>query len=212
MSCTHYDVASTFYKIVEDLYIKEEKSQKIYKFNMIKGIWEEPRNLKGEFIRIMTAYMQILELGSINKRLFSCDDKEYQEKKFKYQVFIKQDSTITSIINIFKSIVASVETAFDLDPDNRAVINFKNGIYNLETNTFRARCISDMFTKALDFDYLTEYNQMCFDEIYDFFKKIQPNEEQRNFTTSFLKYCLKGGNPDCIFKMNIGYTASNGKS
>ena len=28
----------------------------------------------------------------------------------------------------------------------------------------------------------------------------------------FLKYCLKGGNPQKIFKMNIGYTAANGKT
>jgi hypothetical protein len=27
---------------------------------------------------------------------------------------------------------------------------------------------------------------------------------------SFLKYCLKGGNPQRIYKMNIGYSAANG--
>ena len=45
-----------------------------------------------------------------------------------------------------------------------------------------------------------------------FFSKIQPEQEQRTFTISFLKYCLKGGNPQKLYKMNIGYTAANGKS
>ena len=45
-----------------------------------------------------------------------------------------------------------------------------------------------------------------------FFKKIQPEQEQRTFTISFLKYCMKGGNPQRVFKLNIGYTAANGKS
>ena len=45
-----------------------------------------------------------------------------------------------------------------------------------------------------------------------FFSKIQPEQEQRTFTISFLKYCLKGGNPQKLYNMNIGYTAANGKS
>ena len=213
MSCTNYDVAKAYHNLVQDLYIKEAKSQRMYKFNTPKGIWEEPRNLKGDFIDIMTLYMQVLDQGGINRHLFPDDkDKEYAAKKAKYQNYIKQDSTINAILNIFKSIVVSVDTLFDLEPEYNHVINFRNGIYNLDTQTFRPRQLSDMFTKALDFDYHSEYCKVCYDEIHDFFKKIQPDEEQRHFTTSYLKYCLQGGNPECIFKMNIGYSASNGKS
>ena len=45
-----------------------------------------------------------------------------------------------------------------------------------------------------------------------FFTKLQPDPEQRTFTISFLRYCLRGGNPQALYKMNIGYTARNGKT
>ena len=55
------------------------------------------------------------------------------------------------------------------------------------------------------------YNEAVFDDVHNSFSKIQPEQEQRTFTIYFLKYCLKGGNPQKLYKMNIGYTAANGK-
>jgi hypothetical protein len=45
-----------------------------------------------------------------------------------------------------------------------------------------------------------------------FFEKLQPDENQRKFTLGFLAYCLSGDTSEQIFKINIGYSASNGKS
>lgn len=44
------------------------------------------------------------------------------------------------------------------------------------------------------------------------FVKLQPIKEQRDFTLGFLSYSLSGDTSKQIFKMNIGYSASNGKS
>ena len=129
-----------------------------------------------------------------------------------YRRFIGNSATINSIIDIFKSIVAEEDTIFDLAPEYDKYICFKNGIYNLDTSEFRRRDISDRFTTSLDWDYGEHYNKAVYDDIHTFFKKIQPDCEQRTFTVSFLKYCLKGGNPQAKFKMNIGYTAANGKT
>ncbi len=216
MSCTHHDVAEVYKSITQDLFIRQHSTQKIFKYNLHTQLWEEPTNLKGEFIIVMTTYMKILDVGSINKHLFpKMKDTDYFEMKCKYKNFIKQDSTINSILNIFKSIVIEVDTQFDLEPKYSKSICFRNGVYDLDSvhsDSFSRRDRYSMFTKSLDFDYSDVYNESHFDEIDDFFKKIQPDYEQRKFTVSFLKYCLKGGNPKCIFKMNIGYTASNGKS
>ena len=67
-------------------------------------------------------------------------------------------------------------------------------------------------TQALHFDYSPEFNTTAYDDINVFFKKLQPDPEQRIFTISFLKYCLKGGNEQSKFKMNIGSTGANGKT
>ena len=148
----------------------------------------------------------------LNKKVF---EETYQEKDkedekniyFKrrniYKNYIKNHSHINHILEIFKSIVKCEDTLFDLSPEYDKWISFRNGIYNLDTNEFRPRNISDRFTLALNWDYKCEYCKSCFDDINLFFKKIQPNEEQRTFTVSFLKYCLKGGNPQRLYKMNI---------
>ena len=97
------------------------------------------------------------------------------------------------------------KTIFDLAPEYDKYISFRNGIYNLDTSEFRRRDISDRFTESLDWDYKAHYNKAVYDDINEFFTKLQPDLEQRTFTVSFLKYCLRGGNPQAMFKVNIGY-------
>ena len=104
------------------------------------------------------------------------------------------------------------ESLFDLEKDYDKYISFKNGLYNLDTDEFRPRCKSDKMTLSLDYDYTLEFDTSAYQDILEFFKKLQPNEEQRKFTISFLRYCLKGGNEQTKFKMNIGSTGANGKT
>ena len=50
------------------------------------------------------------------------------------------------------------------------------------------------------------------DEIALFFRKLHGNEEQRQFTIDWLAKCMDGDLSRNKFKMNIGYSAENGKS
>jgi hypothetical protein len=79
---------------------------------------------------------------------------------------------------------------------------------------FRSRLETDYVTKYLDYDYLplTDISQKIQDDVLGFFQKVQPDKEQRDFTLGYLAYCLTGDATKQIFKMNIGHTASNGKS
>ena len=176
-------------------------------------------DLKKVFMEIMNCYMDTIT-PMMNKMYFTEnyqeDDKDKENIYFKrlnaYKKFIRNDATINSILSIFKSIVKVEDTLFDLSPEYDNYISFKNGIYNLDTGHFRRRNVSDRFTKSLDWDYTPEVHSEIYNDIHTFFKKIQPDAEQRRFTVSFLKYCLWGGNPQAKFKMNIGYTAANGKT
>ena len=141
------------------------------------------------------------------------DEKDiYLKRRKMYCNFMECNSNINSIIDIFKSLVTVEDSLFDLAPEYDKYICFRNGIYNLDTSEFRRRDISDRFTESLDWDYKAHYNKAVYDDINEFFTKLQPDLEQRTFTVSFLKYCLRGGNPQAMFKVNIGYTARNGKT
>jgi len=121
--------------------------------------------------------------------------------------------------NVLTFIKSKLSTKFDIihfdigykDLNN---IHFKNGVYDLKNKKFRNRHYYDYVTKWLDYNYI-EYDyidEKIHTNVLDFFKKIQPDEEQRKFTLSYLSYCLSGSIDKQKFKMNVGYTAQNGKS
>jgi len=66
----------------------------------------------------------------------------------------------------------------------------------------------------LDYKYIPfdEVSEQANRETRQFFEKIQPDKEQRDFTLSYLAYAITGDTSQQIMKINIGYTASNGKS
>ena len=103
---------------------------------------------------------------------------------------------------------------FDIGEQDHYNINFKNGVYDMKNKIFRERCYYDYITKWLDYDYIEseKISAEIHTDVLDFFKKIQPDKEQRDLTIGFLSYCLTGNIDKQKFKMNIGYSAQNGKS
>jgi len=69
-----------------------------------------------------------------------------------------------------------------------------------------------LVSKTLDYDWVQTVSESAYDDIHSYFCKIQPDEEQRNFTRAYLRYCLSAGNPKKMMLCNIGYSAANGKS
>ena len=134
----------------------------------------------------------------------------------KMNMGIKKVNFCKNVACFLKSKMAVVfdKKPFDIGEQDHYNINFKNGVYEMKTGIFRDRCYYDYITKWLDYDYMetTTIPQSIHDDVLDFFQKIQPNEEQRNFTLGYLSYALTGNIDKQKFKMNVGYSAQNGKS
>jgi phage/plasmid-associated DNA primase len=133
------------------------------------------------------------------------------ECKIQYSKNNALSNTYQMLLNKLSCVKCSI--IFDVGADNYYNIHFKNGVYDLKKG-FRSRIETDYVTKYLDYDYLplTDISQEIQDDVLGFFNKVQPNKEQRDFTLGYLAYCLTGDATKQIFKMNIGHTASNGKS
>lgn len=129
---------------------------------------------------------------------------------------IRKISFVNSVADVIINclVKTSTDVVFDISPTDYFNIHFQNGVYDLNTNTFRERKQTDYITKWLPYDYIpaTEISQEIKDDVLDFFKKIQPDEQQRMFTLSYLYYSITGANNEQIMKMNVGHTACNGKS
>ena len=218
MECTHLKIANIFNNITQGNYIRRQnkkesyKRVRIYKYDSETQLWDNTTDLKTHFIDTMRTYCALLclkrgSVGRLNKDTFEenytekdKDEKDiYLKRRKMYCNFMECNSNINSIIDIFKSLVTVEDSLFDLAPEYDKYICFRNGIYNLDTLVFRRRDLSDRFTESLDWDYKEDYDSDKFDDIHNFFKKIQPEQEQRTFTISFLKYTLKGGNPLRVF-------------
>jgi hypothetical protein len=102
---------------------------------------------------------------------------------------------------------------FDIGKEQHLNLHFKNGCYQLDKKKFRNRLKTDYITKYLDWNYIKgDIDKKIINDVDDFYKKLQPNEKEREFCLNWLAYNLCGKTSKMKFKMNIGYTASNGKS
>jgi hypothetical protein len=183
---------------------------------------KEPRLLKHIIISIFESYILIC-LDFFNDLIKKTDDNDVLEslKKLYKSICdlkgsIKKKTFVNNICSLLLNKLSShkTEIEFDVGSDNYYNIHFKNGVYDLKIGEFRERKETDYITQYLDYDYIPEnaLSQQKKDCVFDFFKKIQPDEQQRNFTLSYLYYCITGDTNKQIFKMNVGHTASNGKS
>jgi len=129
---------------------------------------------------------------------------------------IKKNHYINNIYSLLKNKLETIkcEIVFDLGQDNHFKIHFKNGVYDLKEKKFSSRTETDFVTQILNYDYIEaeEITEDTKNAVSGFFEKIQPDQDQRNFTLSYLAYCLTGNTLTQVFKMNIGHSASNGKS
>ena len=121
--------------------------------------------------------------------------------------------------NIWKEVQSLIATenndiVFDVGQEQHYNIHFNNGVYDIKNKKFRNRTCEDYITQILPYDYIPKekVEQNAINETKELFEKIQPNEEQRKFQLSYLAYCITGNTGKQIMKMNIGYSASNGKS
>ena len=129
---------------------------------------------------------------------------------------IKKNNYVNHIYSLLKNKLETIkcEIVFDLGQDNHFKIHFKNGVYDLKEKKFSSRTETDFVTQILNYDYMEadEITEDTKNAVSGFFEKIQPDQDQRNFTLSYLAYCLTGNTLTQVFKMNIGHSASNGKS
>jgi len=213
------------------LFIKFNKDIIIYQngklFIFFKNEWKEDnetlisKNVISEYL----INFMLKEKIKLDKELNMNLKENIDEKKVKKEIdekiiFIKKLKNIKLIGEILKQIISIYASNndniinFNLDNNQKYNIHFKNGVYDIKNKLFRNRVKEDYTTIFLDYNYI-EYNKIDktkHEFIETFFKKIQPNDIQRNFTLSYLAYSITGNTGKQIFKVNIGYSASNGKS
>lgn len=218
-----YTLMSLYYKFKKDRILFKNNNIYLYYNDEWNIMNDKGRMVKNDIVEFFIIYFKacIDIIAEEEKKYIDNTEKCEMIKKvrticYNAKLEMMRNNNINNVfcllLNKLSSIKSDIE--FDIGSDNHYNINFKNGLYDLKTNKFRSRLETDYVTQFLNYDYIELQNipDEIQSEVYDFFKKIQPEEEQRNFTLGYLAYCLTGNATKQIFKMNIGHTASNGKS
>jgi P4 family phage/plasmid primase-like protien len=109
-----------------------------------------------------------------------------------------------------------------LDDTNKHLIGFENGIYDLETETFRAGRPDDLVSMSTKVNYV-DWNlkkkdvKFYFDKMDAFFSKVLTDDEVKKYFLLSLATCCSGENKEQKFRMITGSgssskNGSNGKS
>lgn len=90
------------------------------------------------------------------------------------------------------------------------VLNFKNGLLELRTGTFRKRVKEDMISQCLPYDY-SQVKTETVQVVKELVRKIQPDAAEYEGLLAWLGYTLTGCVKAQAIKFNLG-VGSNGKS
>jgi P4 family phage/plasmid primase-like protien len=183
----------------------------------------------GDALSIKIATDVYNELVKACKRLYDCfqNETESEEKKNKLYEAAKRIETLSKALKTtkFKRNVLSEceivmrDTTFPLKLDsNRHLLAFINGVVDLNSKSFRSIQPDDFISRYCEYDYISWVDlhkrssmQSDIQWMFDFFTKIFPNDEVRNWKLQQFAQTLGGYQYTNAFFNEVG-TGSNGKT
>lgn len=156
-------------------------------------------------------------LNKLANNTIKQDDEEYNKLKEKIASSNKVSNLLLDI-NFKEKIMKELknkfydEKFFKLLDENKNLIGFKNGVYDLKNLNFRPGLPEDYISLSTNIEYI-EYNEnnKLFKQVEKFFSDIQPEEEMKNYVLNFFADCLQGHLQSEQFNIWTGCGA-NGKS
>lgn len=219
---SHYQIAKAAFNIFKERFrVDDIKNTSWFEFdglrwgksNMMNILISEelPKYYKGIKIRDtsienqnLTEYLENSDKFDANMRNQLVDNiiSKLENVNFKNNI-------LAQLCYLFKNYDSDFYVNLDENPH---LIGFKNGVYDFQQNVFRQSDQLDYLTFTTGYDY-TEYNEEneYIKEIYDFFEKIIPNKEVREYLLKVLGKSLVGI-PEEKFYIWTGLSGANGKS
>jgi len=223
-SANESDFADIYYETYKKNLVANEDKIYIYYNNEWRMEDEnKPHILLNNINEWLKSYIKCCFTFLGQQKADAIDDKEEMKKLkelddliIKVNNGIKRVNFCKNVLTFIRSKLAVVfnKPVFDVGEQDHNNIHFNNGVYEMKNKLFRWRCYFDYVTKWLDYDYIPVENidENIKNKVMEFFEKTQPDKTQRDFTLGYLSYCLSGCIDKQKFKMNVGYSASNGKS
>lgn len=218
LSALHYDVAKAFYEIYKNDFkcacIKENlwyefsdnKWVKIQKgYTLIKKLNED---MVCKYLNMSAAFSTKASMANENDRRNFEDFANLSlalVKKLRGMPYKK--SVIEELVNLFYD----PEFLTNLD-ENRDLLCFNNGIYDLKNDIFREGRPEDCISLCTNINFKPyDENDGNIKKVKQFLSDIQPDEDMKDYIIDLMASCLQGHTPDEKFHIWTG-SGGNGKS
>jgi P4 family phage/plasmid primase-like protien len=209
---THYDIAKVLYELYKNDFrcISLDGKNNWYEFSNHKWVLGSIR-LRQHISENLTKYYNNIK-------------KEYKKNIYVILDASKKDNMISGLIKKLKTtsfknnimsecceiFCAHNQNFVNKLDENKNLICFENGVFDLENNIFRDGKPDDNLSISTGYDYIENYSDRK-QELLDFLESIQPHQEEREYLLKFVSSCFHGDNPEELFHIFSGRTR-NGKS
>lgn len=215
-----YDVAKSFFELYKHQFrigsvdFKEWYYFDTHKWTPMQDAYIIKDMLNEDFVN---AYVR---LGILyGKKALKAEGEEKQKLISKQELIMKISNKLRGPFK--KQVIEELSTLYKkLDPDfankldeNKNLICFTNGVYDLENSIFREGRPEDYITLCTNIKYVPfdKINKTKMNTVKKFLIDIQPEEDMRNYILDLFASCLAGHNKDQKFNIWTG-SGSNGKS
>ena len=217
---TDYNIAQTIYNYSKSyiVCVSLQKTNTLwyeYKNNLWKICYGATTLQKLMSEEVSEIYINMAKvLGTLSYS----DDKNTDAHKKKSDIMyaigankLKSDKHKTSIINQAKHLFFNSDFLQKLD-ENRNLLLFNNGIYDLQLGVFRNGTPDDMVSISSKIDYIPyDISHPYIIDIDNFISELQPNPDMKKYLLFLLASCLEGHVRNESFHIFTG-SGSNGKS
>ena len=208
-----YSIAKAFYKIYRFNYVCGDiKNNMWYEFKNPRWIeCEEGHTIYTKLNEDMANQYEKLAHAIFTKALLpTISAKEKEELTDKRKKVEKIYEKIRNV-SLKNNIITECRTLF-YDPlfksrlnENKCVLVFNNGVYDFKENRFRDGLPEDYMSYTTNTNYVKfDSNSKIIQEIANYFKSVQPEEEMYKYILDNLSLCLVGLIPDEKFHIWTG--------
>lgn len=97
---------------------------------------------------------------------------------------------------------------------NKHLLAFRNGVWDFQYNSFRTATPEDYLSINVGYEYKSEIDESKRQVVEEYWKKLHPNETQRNYILNMLAQQLYGDSGNELFHIHAGHqnSAGNGKT
>jgi phage/plasmid-associated DNA primase len=219
---THNSIAAITYKILKGRYVCATANSKLwYEFN--GSLWKEDKeaiNLRHELSttirqQYIYAYHRFQQSQSIDDMQSNNSKKTQNEHQVLLNTAMKlQDANFKdSIVKEMREYFYDGDFLKKLD-SKTYLIGFTNGVWDFHINSFRESKPDDYISLNVGYAYSPIIDNRCKELVAEYWKKLHPIEEQRNYMIRTIARQLYGDNGNELFHIHAGYqkSAGNGKT